>query len=379
MAKVLVLCAANPAINPRPNRMIELLKHQHKVWAMGINATPIEKVEVFSYMPYKKRNMIGEAKLYLNVILKKWEKLIHTPNRLKIIEVLKSHRFDVIICHDLVLLPIVLSHKQNAKVLFDAREFYPAQNSANLRWRLLFANFNHYLCKTYLPKADFIVTVSEGLKKRYKQDYGVDCELFFSLPNYHKITPSISNQEDIKLIYHGSANPSRKIQESIKIIDYLDDRFSLDMMLVSTDNEYMQYLKKIVHQKQRKGKKIRIIPPVSFENIIPFSSSYDIGLYHIPPSNFNIKHSLPNKFFEYIQARLALAITPSEEMIPFVQQYHNAIIAKDFSAKSMAQAINTLDAKTIQKYKHNSSDAAKKLNLNSNKKLLEEIIDLLLK
>lgn len=374
MAKILILCAANPALNPRPNRMIKLLQNKHKVYAMGIHTTPIEGIETFSYPAYKKRGLLEEFKLYVDVFFSRWQNLIYTHNRLEIVEVLKSHSFDIIICHDLVLLPIVLRHKGNAKILFDAREFYPAQNSTNLRWQILFARFNHYLCKTYLHHCDVIITVSEGLKNRYKKDYGIDCKLFLSLPYYHNIIPKTTNPDDIKLIYHGAANPNRKIQNTIKIIDYLEPRFSIDLMLVNTDENYMQYLKKIVHKKQLEGKKIRIIPPVSFGDIIPFSSSYDIGLYNITPLTFNLKHALPNKFFEYIQSALALAITPNEQLTPFVRKYNNGIISRDFKPSSIAQAINALDIETIQKYKKNSQKAAKILNINSNQTLLDEII-----
>lgn len=374
MAKILILCAANPALNPRPNRMIKLLQNKHKVYAMGIHTTPIEGIETFSYPAYKKRGLLEEFKLYVDVFFSRWQNLIYTHNRLEIVEVLKSHSFDIIICHDLVLLPIVLRHKGNARILFDAREFYPAQNSTNLRWQILFARFNHYLCKTYLHHCDVIITVSEGLKNRYKKDYGIDCKLFLSLPYYHNIIPKTTNPDDIKLIYHGAANPNRKIQNTIKIIDYLEPRFSIDLMLVNTDENYMQYLKKIVHKKQLEGKKIRIIPPVSFGDIIPFSSSYDIGLYNITPLTFNLKHALPNKFFEYIQSALALAITPNEQLTPFVRKYNNGIISRDFKPSSIAQAINALDIETIQKYKKNSQKAAKILNINSNQTLLDEII-----
>lgn len=379
MAKILILCAANPALNPRPNRMIKLLQNKHEVWAMGIDTTPIEGIETFSYPAYKKRGLLEEFKLYVDVLFSRWQNLIYTNNRLEIVKVLKSHSFDIIICHDLVLLPIVLAHKGNAKILFDAREFYPAQNTTNLRWCLLFARFNHYLCKTYLRDCDSIITVSEGLKNRYKRDYGVDCELFLSLPYYHNIIPKTANPNDIKLIYHGAANPNRKIQNTIKIIDYLEPRFSIDLMLVNTDENYMQYLKKIVHKRQLQGKKIRIIPPVSFSDIIPFSSLYDIGLYNIAPSTFNLKHALPNKFFEYIQSALALAITPNTQLAPFVKKYNNGVISKDFKPSSIAQTINALDIETIQKYKKNSQEAAKILNINSNQDLLDQIITKMLK
>ncbi|PAF43012.1 glycosyltransferase [Helicobacter sp. 11S03491-1] len=378
MPKILVLCAANPATNPRPQRVIELLKLKYQVYAMGIQASPIENVKVFSYPAFKKRNFVEESALYKNVFFKKWQELIYTPNRLEIVKILNTYCFDIIICHDLVLLPIVLAYKKNAKVLFDAREFYPAQNSTNLRWKLLFAPFNDYLCRQYLPLCDAIITVSKGLQERYKKDYGVNCELFYSLPKYHSLSPSLIDPKHIKIIYHGAANPNRKIENMIKIIDDLQDRFCLDLMLINTDDDYLKYLKKILKKRQLRGKKIAIIPPVNFEDIIPFSATYDLGLYALSPTTFNLKHALPNKFFEYIQARLGLLITPNIEMIPFIKTFKNGIITKDFKPKNIAATINNLQTSDIKYYKQNSHKAAKTLHMQNNQKKLDSILKQLL-
>ncbi|PAF52443.1 capsular biosynthesis protein [Helicobacter sp. 13S00477-4] len=370
--KILILCAANPATNPRPSRMISLLKKKHKVYAMGICASAMKDIKVFSYPAFKKRNLFEEIKLYKNIVFKKYQELIHTPNRLKIIQILQEHHFNLIICHDLVLLPIVLAHKNNAKVLFDAREFYPAQNSTDFRWKLLFYKFNDFLCKTYLPLTDFNITVSKGLQESYKKHYNIDCELFYSLPKYHDITPKPTKAKYIKIIYHGAANPNRKIQNMIEMSQYLQDRFKIDLMLINTDNKYMDFLKKLLAKKQNKN--INIIPPVPFEELIPFSSDYDLGLYIIPPTTLNLKYALPNKFFEYIQARLGLIIAPSIELIPFVKTFKNGIITKDFHPKNIATSINSLQTDDIKHYKQNSHKAAKILNLQNNQEKLDSIL-----
>ncbi|PAF47766.1 hypothetical protein BKH46_02705 [Helicobacter sp. 12S02634-8] len=374
MLKILILCAANPATNPRPQRLITLLKDTHKLTALGINASAIRGVEVFSYPAFHKRNIFEEIRLYKNVFSQNWQQLIYTPNRLQIAQILTQHSFDLIICCDLVLLPIALAYKKGAKILFDAREFYPAQNKSNLRWRLLFARFNDYLCKTYLPLADRIITVSKGLQTMYQTQYGISCELFYSLPKYHNITPSHPKADKIKIIYHGGANPSRKIEHCIELAAYLQDRFELDLMLVHTDKNYQRFLEKSIAQMRSQGKKINLLPPVPFEEIIPFTAAYDLGLYMIPPSNANLKHALPNKFFEYIQARLGLIIAPNPEMIPFVQSYQNGYIAKDFDPKTIAKAINALSYEEIISYKQRSHIAAKTLNMQTNKNNINALI-----
>ncbi|MCI5632927.1 MAG: capsular biosynthesis protein, partial [Helicobacter sp.] len=89
------------------------------------------------------------------------------------------------------------------------------------------------------------------------------------------------------------ASPERGIEGMIETMDYVDSRFHLDLMLVANYNQ--EYLQQLEHMpKQREN--VRIIPPVSFEEIIPFTSKYDIGFYILQPTCFNTLHMLPNKF-----------------------------------------------------------------------------------
>ncbi|MBX7491583.1 capsular biosynthesis protein, partial [Helicobacter sp. Faydin-H70] len=111
--------------------------------------------------------------------------------------------------------------------------------------------------------------------------------------------------------------------------------------------------------------------------IIPFSTQYDIGFYILQPTNYNGYFALPNKFFEFIQARLAIAIGPSPEMARYVKEYHLGIIAKDFTPQSMAQELNKLTKQDILKYKENANKTARILNAEKEGekilKILEEL------
>ncbi|WP_334092967.1 hypothetical protein [Helicobacter typhlonius] len=167
------------------------------------------------------------------------------------------------------------------------------------------------------------------------------------------------NPNHIRIIHHGYASPDRKIEGMIETMDYVDSRFHLDLMLVPNyQRDYYQTLQAMVE----KRKNVRILPPVSFEEIIPFSAQYDIGFYILKPANFNHLYALPNKFFEFIQARLAIAISPNPEMARLTKQYNLGIISKDFSAKEMAQSLNALTKEQILQYKENANQTAKILN-----------------
>ena len=375
MKKICIVCEANPAKNPRPRRLIEVLKHKYQLTAIGLEVSEISGVEVLSYPYAKKRNAKEEQELEANVAKKDYMKLVKIPNRLVIEKYLQDREFDVIFCHDLLLLPFVVENKKQAKVIFDAREYYPRQMENNERWRRLFAGFNDYLCQTYLKEVDYMYSVSEGIAKEYEKNYGVKCDVITSAAKYHTPPHSLICHEPIKLIHHGLASPDGYIHKMIEVMDYVDDRFTLDLMLVST--YYQDYFKTL--QQMTSGRKnTRIIPIVPFEEIIPFTSQYDIGMFLVPFSTFNLKMCLPNKFFEFIQARLAIAIGPSPEMAKLVQQYHLGIISKDFTPKSMAESLNKLTKEEILQYKENSNKAAKILNAqNEGEKLLKIVEEVL--
>ena len=168
------------------------------------------------------------------------------------------------------------------------------------------------------------------------------------------------------------ASPERGIEVMIETMDSVDSRFHLDLMLVP--NHQHEYFDKLQAMTQTR-KNVRIIPPVPFEEIIPFTSQYDIGFYILKPANFNHLYALPNKFFEFIQARLMIAISPNPEMARLVRQYNLGIIAKDFSPQEMAKSLNALTKEQILQYKENANKTAKILNAEKEGEKLLNIIE----
>ena len=258
-------------------------------------------------------------------------------------------------------------------------EYAPKEFEHSFWWRFYFAPYKHYLCQTYLPQADYVYSVCQGIAEEYTKNYGIKCDVITSAAYYFAPPPTLfahsKETEQIKIIHHGYASPDRVIEGMIETMDYVDPRFHLDLMLVPNhQHEYFDKLQAMAEQR----KNVRIIPPVSFEEIIPFTSQYDIGIFLCPPTTFNLANCLPNKFFEFIQARLMVAIGPSPEMARLVKQYNLGIIAKDFSPQEMAKSLNTLTKEQILQYKENANKTAKILNAEKEGekllKILEEVL-----
>lgn len=374
MQKLLILTASNPALNPRPRRMIDNLKGHYELYAMGIDTTQINGVKTFSFPAYTKRSRLKELRLYFDVFFSNWERLIWTNNRLEIVPFLKENDFDFIICFDLPLLPIALQYKKSAKIIFDAQEYFPLWLTSSLRWRILFQRFNYFLCKTFLPQCDGVLSVSPSFVEKYAKTFSITPHLYLSLPYYYDFPPKPCDENHIKMLYHGSLSSNRGIDKLVSLMEDLPSNFSLDLILVGGERKYRDKILSLIADAQKRGLKIRLLPPVPFSEIIPFGSQYDIGLYFMPPNTYNLLSTIPNKFFEYIGSSLAIVTTPNTDLVPIVREHNLGIVSRDFSISSLSKVLKTLSADKINTYKSSSYQAHKLFN---NTKNQEKILSLL--
>ena len=101
---------------------------------------------------------------------------------------------------------------------------------------------------------------------------------------------------------------------------------------------------------------------------------YDMGIFLLPPVNFNYENTLPNKLFDFIQARLGIAIGPTPEMAEIVNHYHIGIVSEKFTAESLAEKLNQVTKADIETFKKNTNVAAKELNAEVNAKKINAMI-----
>jgi len=241
---------------------------------------------------------------------------------------------------------------------------------------LFFQDFNTWLCKKYIPMTAAMTTVGKGLAEEYKKNFHVSPVVITNANNYVDLSPSPMVDNKIRLVHHGIATPSRKLELMIEMMKLLDERFTLDLILMipgfasKKTRQYIDDLRRMAQTDPR----INIIPPVSSSEVVATVHKYDVGVFLIPPINFNYQNTLPNKLFDFIQARLGVAIGPTPEMAQIVTQYNTGVVSKDFTPQSLALELNKLTKKDIENYKRNSGAAARELNAEANAKKINEIV-----
>jgi glycosyltransferase involved in cell wall biosynthesis len=268
---------------------------------------------------------------------------------------IRKKSYDWIVVEDLKLLPLAFRVRGTSQILFDAREYYTRQFEDHPLWKILELPYRNYLCQNYLNKCDHILTVSEGLKSEYNREYKINPIVVRSTP----VSESVKVKKTalpIRLVHHGNANENRNLSKMVDVFSKLKDHFTFDFYLTGNQTE-IQKLKCLTAKYPR----IQILNPVSPELLIQTLNKYDIGFYYLLPNGFNLKHCLPNKFFDFIQARLPVAIGPSPEMKDLIRKYDCGFVAKEFSVESMAHTLNKLKISDIDIAKENSERASKKL------------------
>ena len=95
-------------------------------------------------------------------------------------------------------------------------------------------------------------------------------------------------------------------------------------------------------------------------------------------TNFNNYSTIPNKFYEFIQARLMIAICPSIELEKIIDKYQLGIYTITYDYREMSDRLNALDSRDVSLFKSNSHKCARELSSEKNKRTIKKIVDKLL-
>jgi hypothetical protein len=229
-----------------------------------------------------------------------------------------------------------------------------------LSWRLLVAPFMRYICAEYLPRTQAVTTVNGSIARLYDEQFGTRSQIVRNAIPLQDLRPTDVKAGRIRLVHSGGAIRGRSLETLIAATLLLDERFTLDFYLVKARDggKYLSELKRLARDSHR----------IVFHDAVPprqlpaVLNEYDIGVYSIPPRTTNQKFMLPNKFFDFVQARLALVFGPSVETSALITQFGLGRITDDFSAGSLVRVLQELTDEAVQKFKANSHAAATALS-----------------
>ena len=283
---------------------------------------------------------------------------------------LENHDFDLIVANDIHTLPVALTNRRQAKILFDAHEYAPRQFESSYLWRHLFQTYQEHLCRTGIPQADAMTTVGPAIAEEYARVFGVRPAVVLSAPYYQAVRCEPRHDSTIRMVHHGSATRARRLEVMIDAMALLDERYRLDFMLIPNDSRYLSELQKRASSNPR----IAFIPPVEPERIVETISGHDVGLCAYKPHSFNGYYALTNKFLDAIQARLCIVINPLEEMKKLVDKFDCGVIASDYTPRALAETLRALDRPRVEACRRAADAAAAELCYEKSAEVLLDIV-----
>jgi len=293
-------------------------------------------------------------------------------NRLK-----REKRFDLVLCNDVQNLPLAaeLAASSKAKLYLDAHEYTPRQFVGNRA--LEEEEYWSSLINTYAARVDLMTSVCDRITFEYSTNFGLKCTSpVFNVPPYDAtLLPCKSERETVRFVHCGLAIPNRNLENMIELVRSLNSRFSLTFFLVADRHgAYLEKLRQLASDCDR----IHFRNAVPQDELVREINQFDLGLYLLKPDTFNQRYALPNKFFEFTQARLGIAVWPSPEMKSFVERYNLGVVSDDFTVKSMIAALKGLTNSNINEYKRNSHNIAREFSSIESTRAIRENVRLLI-
>lgn len=361
MARILLLSLSPLVSDPRVMRQIQALRDWHELHVLGFGPRP-EGVHAFAAVPQVRPGgwaSVGNAALLaLRCHRRYYWRHAQIKALMQAARQLPVQDFDLVLANDVMALPAALRLAGGAPVWLDAHEYAPREFEDRLAWRLLLGPFFDGLCRRDLVHVARMSTVCDGIAREYTERYGLPVAVLPNCPEPVNLGARPVAADRIRMIHHGAAIASRRIESMIDLMQHLDARFELDLMLVTQEGGYLESLRRRAQGQPR----IRFLDPVPMADIAARTNDYDIGLFLLEPTNFNYLHALPNKFFEFMQARLAIAIGPSPEMQALVQAHGCGVVADSFAPADLARRLNALTSLEIFAMKQASGLAAQRFN-----------------
>lgn len=274
-----------------------------------------------------------------------------------------EYRPDLVLCHDYFTASVAIkvARTANAKVSVDCHEYALGQYAHDPRWVKLHQPVVRALQDELYARVDGITTVCEGIAELIEKDHPVRRPVRvvrsvpFYVPQSFRPTGNV-----VTVLYHGEIFPSRALHVAVRSMHLWRPEFRFVLRGYS-DAAYVAQLREIAAE-VGVADRLEIQPPVPFDQIVPAANEADIGYFVHLDTSPQRRFALPNKFFEYVMAGLALVVSDLPEMARLVREHDLGVLVPECEEESIARVINSLDRASIDEMKRHSLSAAKVLN-----------------
>ncbi len=271
---------------------------------------------------------------------------------------LRGQRFDVVLANDLDTAGAALSAARAERIHLDIHEYWPGRQDQNEAWVKVRRPFYLWQLRRYARRIGSVTTVSDTIAKRYADEFGITASVVTNASPMRDFEPRPVAQP-LRIVHSGASLSNRRVEHIMRAVAAAGNGATLDLYLVGEGTPYHAGLVALADEL---GDRVRLLPPVPNDRLLDVLNDYDVGIHVLPPTNTNNALALPNKFFDYVQARLALLIGPTASMAELLHRHDLGVVTDDFEPEAITRAVERLDGETVGRYKANAHEAARGLS-----------------
>jgi len=269
---------------------------------------------------------------------------------------------DVFVANDWLTLPIAarLAAERRVPYVYDSHEYAAEEGADRHSWRLLVSPYVQAIEARHIHGAAAMMTVGDGIARLMRRDHGLNSEpavIRNAVPI--NVQPFRPCGPVIEVLYQGLLRTDRGLETLIRSVPSWRGEFHLRLRGPG-EPVVVERLKALAAKVA--PERISFSPPVSPLDMVTAANGSDLGIHPIPPNSNQTRYCLPNKFFEYAMAGLALCISDSAEMSALLRHYELGEVILADTTEAIAEAVNSLDRDRIDRCKRNALEAAAQLS-----------------
>ena len=270
--------------------------------------------------------------------------------------------------HDANALPAcyIAARLRRKPLILDSHEL-PLHEPGITRWHRLSA-LARRIFGGMLRRCAGVITPSPLYAQQIRRSYHCpEVSLIRNFPPYRAVARNDRLRQRLGLapevriaLYQGYLQPDRSLDLLVRAARFLEQDIVI-VMMGKGDATTLAQLEALIAS-EGVAERVRILPPVPYEELLEWTASADLGLTLFSPDySLSIRLTLPNKLFEYVMAGLPVLTSPLDAIVEVINTYDVGRVVSELSPADIGAAISAMlaDREGLARMRGNALAAAK--------------------
>jgi len=257
---------------------------------------------------------------------------------------------DIYLSNDLdtLLANFLASRLKKKDLVYDSHEYYTEtpelvnRRSVQKIWKRIEA--------WIFPKLNTVYTVNDSIAGLFTEKYKIPVAVIRNLPyrQEYRIENtrselSLPENKKIILLQGAGINIQRGTEEMVEAMQYIDGA----VFVIIGGGDVLSLLKQQVRDMQLE-EKVRFISKMPFKDLYKYSVHADLAVTLDKDTNINYRFSLPNKLFDYIQARVPVLASDLVEIRNVIETSNIGKVISTHDPREIAREVMEILQDPIQ-------------------------------